>query len=54
MMHHFGFGDFIFRDDDGEEVGCVQNLTELEEQLEMYAPMKVFVTTLHAIISQIG
>ncbi len=35
MMHHFGFGDFIFRDDDGEEVGRAQNLTELEEQLEI-------------------
>lgn len=35
MMHHFGFGDFIFRTDDGKEVGRAGNLTELEEQLEI-------------------
>ncbi|MFA5806715.1 MAG: response regulator, partial [Melioribacteraceae bacterium] len=33
MMHRFGFGDFIFRTDDGTEVGRAENLTELEEQL---------------------
>lgn len=35
MMHNFGFGDFIFRTDDGKEVGVAQNLTELEEQLKI-------------------
>ncbi len=35
MMHHFGFGDFIFMTDDGKEVGRAENLTELEEQLEI-------------------
>ena len=35
MMHNFGFGDFIFRTDNGEEVGLAQNLTELEEQLKI-------------------
>lgn len=35
MMHHFGFGDFIFQNDAGKEVGRAQNLTELEEQLEI-------------------
>lgn len=35
MMHHFGFGDFIFRTDDGNEVGRAENLTELEEQLQI-------------------
>ena len=33
MMNQFGFGDFIFRTDDGNEVGRAENLTELEEQL---------------------
>ncbi|MHB9041099.1 MAG: PEP/pyruvate-binding domain-containing protein [Melioribacteraceae bacterium] len=33
MMNNFGFGDFIFRTDDGTEVGRAENLTELEEQL---------------------
>jgi hypothetical protein len=33
MIHNFGFGDFIFRTEDGREVGRAHNLTELEEQL---------------------
>ena len=35
MLHNFGFGDFIFRNNEGEEVGRAQNLNELEEQLEI-------------------
>ncbi|MCX6168722.1 MAG: histidine kinase [Ignavibacteriales bacterium] len=35
MLTHFGFGDFVFRTDDGTEVGRAENLTELEEQLEI-------------------
>ncbi|MEW5843678.1 MAG: PEP/pyruvate-binding domain-containing protein [Bacteroidota bacterium] len=33
MLHNFGFGDFVFRTDNGDEVGRARNLTELEEQL---------------------
>jgi CheY-like chemotaxis protein len=33
MMDHFGFGDFIFRNPDGKEVGRANNLKTLEEQL---------------------
>ncbi|MEW6701853.1 MAG: PEP/pyruvate-binding domain-containing protein [Bacteroidota bacterium] len=35
MINHFGFGDFVFRSREGIEVGRAQNLTELEEQLEI-------------------
>jgi CheY-like chemotaxis protein len=34
MLNNFGFGDFIFRDEAGEEVGRASNLTELEELLK--------------------
>lgn len=30
---NFGFGDFVFCDNAGRQVGCAKNLTELEEQL---------------------
>lgn len=33
MLHNFGFGDFVFRINNGDEVGRARNLTELEEQL---------------------
>jgi CheY-like chemotaxis protein len=33
MMHHFGFGDFIFRMNDGREVGRAHDLKTLEECL---------------------
>jgi len=33
MRKNFGFDDFIFRDENGQEVGRVKNLFELEEQL---------------------
>jgi CheY-like chemotaxis protein len=33
MMSHFGFGDFVFRMNDGREVGRAQDLRTLEEQL---------------------
>ena len=35
VMTHFGFGDFIFRTPDGDEVGRATNLKQLEEQLQM-------------------
>jgi CheY-like chemotaxis protein len=33
MNKHFGFGDFVFKTPDGEEVGRATNLKSLEEQL---------------------
>ncbi len=33
LINHFGFGDFVFRTRDGEEVGRASNLKTLEEQL---------------------
>ena len=33
MLSHFGFGDFIFRDGSGAEVGRAHDLSSLEEQL---------------------
>ncbi len=33
MLHNFGFGDFVFRTENGNEAGRARNLTELEEQL---------------------
>ncbi len=33
MKEHFSFGDFIFRDNNGNEVGRAKNLAELEVQL---------------------
>jgi CheY-like chemotaxis protein len=33
MVKHFGFGDFVFRTDDGAEVGRAHDLRSLEEQL---------------------
>jgi hypothetical protein len=33
MMHHFGFGDFVFRVNDGREVGRAHDLRTLEEQI---------------------
>lgn len=35
MLDNFGFGDFIFRIPDGQEVGRANNLKTLEEQLKM-------------------
>jgi CheY-like chemotaxis protein len=35
MMGRFGFGDFIFRTPDGNEVGRAHNLISLEEQLRI-------------------
>ena len=35
MMNRFGFGDFIFRTPDGNEVGRAHNLISLEEQLRI-------------------
>ena len=35
MMSGFGFGDFIFRTPDGNEVGRAHNLISLEEQLRI-------------------
>lgn len=34
MINHFGFGDFVFRDNNANEVGRAQTLNELKEQLE--------------------
>jgi CheY-like chemotaxis protein len=34
MINNFGFGDFIFKKPDGQEVGRAGNLKELEEQLK--------------------
>jgi CheY-like chemotaxis protein len=34
MLNNFGFGDFVFRDNAGEEVGRASNLTELEDLLK--------------------
>ncbi|MCF7803893.1 MAG: hypothetical protein K9N46_01150 [Candidatus Marinimicrobia bacterium] len=33
MVNNFGFGDFIFRDQDGEEIGRATDLLEFEEHL---------------------
>lgn len=33
LIDHFGFGDFIFKNSEGEEVGRASNLKSLEEQL---------------------
>lgn len=33
MLESFGFGDFVFRTSDGQQVGRASNLKELEEQL---------------------
>lgn len=33
MKEYFSFGDFVFRDKDGNEVGRAHNLNELEDQL---------------------
>ncbi len=33
MVDNFGFGDFIFRNKEGEEIGRANNLSSLEEQL---------------------
>ncbi len=33
MKEHFSFGDFVFRNEKGNEVGRARNLAELEEQL---------------------
>lgn len=35
MITHFGFGDFVFKNFSGREVGRAKNLTELEEQLNI-------------------
>ena len=35
MMHHFGFGDFVFQSPNGNEVGRAANLKTLEEQLKI-------------------
>ncbi|MFQ5675459.1 MAG: PEP/pyruvate-binding domain-containing protein, partial [bacterium] len=35
MNDNFGFGDFVFRTDDGTEVGRADNLQSLEEQLQI-------------------
>jgi len=34
MINNFGFGDFVFRNESGEEVGRAHTLNELQEQLE--------------------
>ncbi|MBX2992306.1 MAG: histidine kinase [Bacteroidetes bacterium] len=35
MLNHFGFGDFVFKLNDGAEVGRANNLRTLEEQLRV-------------------
>ncbi len=35
MLNHFGFGDFVFKVNDGTEVGRASNLRMLEEQLRV-------------------
>jgi CheY-like chemotaxis protein len=35
MINNFGFGDFIFKTPDGNEVGRATNIKELEEQLKI-------------------
>lgn len=35
IKEHFSFGDFIFRDEEGNEVGRAKTLLELEEQLAL-------------------
>lgn len=35
MMSHFGFGDFVFRMNDGREVGRAHDMRTLEEQLRL-------------------
>ncbi len=35
MLEHFGFGDFVFRTEDGREVGRAHDLLSLEEQLKV-------------------
>ncbi len=35
MLDHFGFGDFVFRTEDGREVGRAHDLVTLEEQLKI-------------------
>ncbi|TSA28862.1 MAG: response regulator, partial [Ignavibacteriales bacterium] len=34
MINHFGFGDFVFKNESGQEVGRAHTLNELQEQLE--------------------
>ncbi len=40
-IEHFGFGDFVFRDDDGHEVGRANNLANLEQQLKIVPPESI-------------
>jgi len=35
MMDHFGFGDFVFKTEDGKEVGRASNLKELANKLKI-------------------
>ena len=35
MMDHFGFGDFVFKTEEGTEVGRASNLKELANELKV-------------------
>ena len=41
MKSAFGFGDFIFRTEDGREVGRAKDLRSLEEQLRVVPPQSI-------------
>jgi CheY-like chemotaxis protein len=45
MLENFGFGDFVFRTPDGEEVGRAQDLKSLERELRKAPPESI---TYHA------
>jgi CheY-like chemotaxis protein len=42
MFNNFGFGDFIFKTPDGNEVGKATNIKELEEQLRIVPEESIF------------